>query len=194
MSSTRVYSMEEVLNLTIKDAQKADFVGVKIKDWRELTSEKRDRCILKLRDLGRQRHELAHQVDRSRSATPVLPPWEPDDLEGIEKAAYEALINDNGRPCYPIELGFDNFKKPRQYKDILEYWQEGDLSDRLILSAQLFRWKSFRARQQGNRHYYVPRNRFHELQEFLLERRRRHGLNGDLQLREEPTEQSKLDD
>lgn len=55
---------------------------------------------------------LYSQVERSRSATPVLPPWEPDDPEGQEKESHEALVKDNGRPCYPIELGFDVFDNP----------------------------------------------------------------------------------
>lgn len=113
-----------------------------------------------------------------------------------EKASHEALIKDNGRPCYPIEHGFDVFENPGQYKDILEYWQWGhdSFNKRLVFSAQLDQWKSFRNQQQHLRQYYVPRNRFHEFLEIVRDRRRKHGLDGDLQLHEEVAEQSPLDD
>ena len=113
-----------------------------------------------------------------------------------EKESHEALIRNNGRPCYPIELGFDIFNNPGQYKDILEYWQKGqdELNKRLIFSAQWFEWKEFRSRQRGNRQHYVPRNLFFKFQEVLQERRRKHGLDGDLHLCEEVADQSKLED
>ena len=103
------------------------------------------------------------------------------------------MIKDNGRPCYPIELGFDIFDN-EQYKDILEYWQRERSSGRLIFSAQLDEWKEFRRCQQRDRRIYVPRNWFHKFEEFLREGRRKYGLDGDSHLREEVTEQSKLDD
>ena len=83
-----------------------------------------------------------------------------------------------------------------QYKGIIEYWQEndGDRHSRLMSTRQLRRWKEFRQYQQKNRRYFVFRNRFPKFQQSVLERRRRHGLNGDVQLLEERDKQSKLDD
>ena len=114
----------------------------------------------------------------------------------IEKESYEALIGDNGRPCYPIELGFEVFGNLGQHKAIIEYWQEndGDRRSRLMFTRQLRRWKEFRQFQQKNRRYFVFRNRFPEFQQSVLERRRRHGLDGDVQLFEDQDKQSKLDD
>ncbi len=69
------------------------------------------------------------RVERSRSHTPIAPPFDPDDPEQVggdlrvERQAHQAVINDHGRPCYPIELGFDVFRHPGQYKEILEYWE-----------------------------------------------------------------------
>ena len=58
---------------------------------------------------------LYSQVERSRSATPYDPNlWKPDDPEGEEKESYESLVEDNGGPCYSIELGFDVFNNPGQ--------------------------------------------------------------------------------
>ncbi|MDI1488802.1 MAG: hypothetical protein OHK93_008078 [Ramalina farinacea] len=121
MSSTRPYTIEDTLNLTVEDVQKPGFMDVRIKGWEKLTPGKRDRCILKLRELKHQRDELAqssavdanvladklNQVDRSPSATPsdsfVTPP--PLDLNGPEqieedrkreKESHEALVNKKG--------------------------------------------------------------------------------------------------
>lgn len=140
-------------------------------------------------------------VERSRSATPY-DPYDPTDPKEIaedqnkEKESYEALIKDNGRPCYPIEIGFDVFETPGHYKDIVEYWQQdnGPCSKRLVYSAQLTRWKSFRAWQHRTRRSYVPRNRFPQLHEQLRDCRRKHGLDGDVHLREVAADQSKLED
>lgn len=142
-------------------------------------------------------------VERSRSHTPIAP-FDPNDLEHVEQVlrkereAHEALVGDNARPCYPIELGLDVFNDPGQYKDLFEYWQGesgvNDDSERLIFSLQLERWKKFRQFQQKNRRYYKFHSRFPEFQQKVLERRRRHGLDSGVQLLEEQDKQSKLVD
>lgn len=144
------------------------------------------------------------RVERSRSPTPIALPFDPDDpaqVEAdlrVEKEAYEALVGDNGRPCYPIELGFEVFKHPGQYKDLFQYWDEesGVTEDtkRWIFTLQLERWKKFRQFQQKTRRYYVFHSRFAEFQQKVLERRRRHGLDGDVQLLEDRDKQSKMED
>ena len=106
------------------------------------------------------------------------------------------MIKDNGRPCYPIELGFDVFENPGQYKDILEYWQS-DLQiaeKKLVFSAQWREWELFRRIQQSNRRKFVARAGFPKFLEFVRERRRKYGLDGDVHFREQVAEQSKLDD
>lgn len=115
-----------------------------------------------------------------------------------EGEAHEALVSDSGRPCYPIELGLEVFSDPGQYKDLFSYWQGesgvNEYSLRLIFSLQLKRWKEFRQFQQKNRRYFVFHRRFPEFQQKVLERRQRHGLDGDVQLLEDRDKQSKLDD
>lgn len=116
----------------------------------------------------------------------------------MERGAHEELVCDNGRSCYPIELGLDVFKHPGQYKGLFEYCQGesgvGEDTKRWILFLQLERWKKFRQFQQKNRRYFLFHSRFPKFQQKVLERRRRHGLNGDVQLLKEQDKQSKLDD
>ena len=141
------------------------------------------------------------QVQRSGSTTPLLPPWDDFDPDPTrveedrlkEDKSHEALIEDNGRPCYPIELGFGVFDN-EQYKDILEYWQTEKSSGRLVFSTQLSEWQGFRRRQLHDHSWAVRHHWFHRFQELIRERRRKFGLDGDVHLREEVTEQSKLED
>lgn len=94
------------------------------------------------------------RVERSRSRTPVAPPFDPDDPEQVEedlrveREAHEAFISDNGRPCYPIELDFDVFKHPGQYKELFGYWEgesgAGEDTKRWVSFRQLKRWNKFR--------------------------------------------------
>lgn len=152
---------------------------------------------------------LHSRIDRPRSVSPsdsdatifyTLSPEEElkknlEDDRWREGESHAALIKDNGRPCYPIELGLDVFDDPGQYKEVFEYWQWGRSNKRRVFSAQWCEWnKSFRYRQQRDRNVYVRCNKFHRFQDFLRERRRKHGLDGDLQLREKVAEQSPLDD
>ena len=134
----------------------------------------------------------------------MAPPFNPDDPENIakdlkvEREAHKELVRDNGRPCYPIEVGFEVFKHPAQYKEIFSYWQSesgvGEDTERWIFFLQLERWKRFRHFQQRNRRYFVPHGRFPEFQQQVLERRRRHGLDGNVQLLEDSDKQNQLDE
>ncbi|KAL9011221.1 MAG: hypothetical protein Q9173_003916 [Seirophora scorigena] len=206
MAPNRVYSVEQIMSLTVEDTQDPDFVNLEIKGWQKFTPKEKERSP---RGLKIQRDELAQssavdadlltdklkRVERSRSATPYNPnPWQPDDLERLEKEAHDALVKDNGRPCYPIELGFDIFDNPGQYKEILEYWQYGKSSDRRVFLRQLRDWELVRRNQRDVRRWYIRRNRFHEYRVSVLERRRKHKLDGDPQLYKNMAEQSKVDD
>ncbi|KAI9777558.1 MAG: hypothetical protein M1816_004701 [Peltula sp. TS41687] len=212
MASPKMRTVEEVLNFTVKDVQGLGTVHVN--NWPDLPEETRNECIMKLRDLVRQRDEMAqsdavdaNQLEErlrqisssstSRSQTPLLPDYSIDpvaieeDLK-LEREAYKALIDDHGRPSHPIELGFDVRDNPGSYKDIISYWRDTSSSIRLFLLAQLNRWKKFRQFQQRVRRYYVQRNRFPEYRQKVLERRRRHGLDNDVELLEDIDKQSEL--
>lgn len=131
-----------------------------------------------------------------------MPPYDPNalDLEFLEedlrreREAYDALVDNNGRPCYPIELGFEVFNNPGQYENLFSYWRGEPGVHYLIFSAQLERWRMFRQFQQKNRRYFVFHRRFPGFQQKVLERRRRHELDGDVQLLEDRDKQGKLDD
>ncbi|KAI9889401.1 MAG: hypothetical protein M1814_005337 [Vezdaea aestivalis] len=215
MSSPKLYSVAQVLDLTLADIQETDFTYfMEIEGWENLSSDKREQCILKLRDLMHLRdgsaqssavdanalREKLSRVERGRSATPVAPPWDYNDPERVEedweeeKKSHEALIKDNGRPCYPIELEFDVFNTPGQHKDILNYWQKGLSCKRLIFSGQLNDWKEFRFRQDYDRQRFMRHDRFSRLQGFQQERRRKYGLDGDVHLCENIADQNKLQD
>ncbi|KAL8949550.1 MAG: hypothetical protein Q9222_004342 [Ikaeria aurantiellina] len=140
-----------------------------------------------------------NQIQSSRSPTPILSPYDPDKpaerekIWTIETAAHEALVAQRGRPCYPLTLGLAVFDDPGQYEDILECW-EGLGRDRFVFTSQLERWTKFRDFQRRNRHYFPPRGIFFRLQQEVVERRQRHGLDGDPQLLEEHDKQTELDD
>ena len=102
-----------------------------------------------------------------------------------EREAYKALVDDHGRPCNPIELGLDVLDNPGQYKDIISYWQGEKGVSRLLFVAQLERWRKFREYQLKVRRYYIQRNRFPEDQRKVRDRRRRHELDGDVELLED---------
>ncbi|KAI9777433.1 MAG: hypothetical protein M1816_004723 [Peltula sp. TS41687] len=213
-----MYTMEEVMNFTVKDIQRPDLVDVKVEGWLELTPEQRERCIMKLRDLVRQRDEMAksdavdakaleeklkHISSRSSlraspSQTPTPPFPDPNDPEEIQRVlkieedAYKALVDERGIPSHPIDLGFDVLGNPGQYEAILSYWQGEPGNPRLSFLAQLNRWREFRAFQQKIRRYHIQQGTFPYYQQKVLERRRKRGLNGDVELLEDQDKQSKL--
>ncbi|KAI9675745.1 MAG: hypothetical protein M1817_001112 [Caeruleum heppii] len=218
MARSRKHSVEEVLNFTVDDVPKL----VIVEGWLDLPPEQREQCLMKLRDLARQRGEVGQslavdaneleeklkQVESSpqRFVTPDGPdPGDPREITKeleAEREAHQALVDEHGRPCYSIELGFDVFDDPGQYKDIISYWQEeGGLTAstapyrRSVFLVQLNRWKKFRQLQQDIRqHYHIRRKPFSEYRRKVLERRRRHGLDGDVHLLEDRDQQTELTD
>ncbi|KAL9103074.1 MAG: hypothetical protein Q9163_001840 [Psora crenata] len=178
------FTRKEILNFTVKD-------------------------LPGLKDLARQRDEMAQSTAADASAPEdrsmqtnlfrwhPLPsgPIDPNIFEqGLrkEREAYEALVGDNGRPCYPIELGYELMYDPGEYEDLFAYWH-GKQPSQLVLSAQWQRWKGFREYQQDSRRY-MTQSMLPEYEEIVLERRRRHRLDGDVQFHQDQSKQSELDD
>ncbi|KAI9826028.1 MAG: hypothetical protein M1826_006826 [Phylliscum demangeonii] len=198
------------MDLTVKDIQDPDFVDVRVQGWAELAPEQREQCIAKLRGLVHERAETAHSIavdatelgnrlmrigrPLSLSQTPPPDPEadEREKLEG-ERESCKALIDADGRPCYPIGLAPHIYQNPGPYKPIISYWENGPSQWSRPIAAQLKRWTEFRLFQQRNRDYFVQRATFPRLQLELLERRRRHGLNGDVRLLEDRDQQTPLD-
>ncbi|KAF5018844.1 hypothetical protein F66182_9173 [Fusarium sp. NRRL 66182] len=86
-------------------------------------------------------------VDRSRSPTP------PVDITRLEIEAYHELINEGGRPLYPIGLIQDMYKDTDKHAEILRPWQENpaEISAEDIFQRQLQRWQDFLKWQNDNR-------------------------------------------
>ncbi len=67
-----------------------------------------------------------------------------------ETAYHDELVNDGGRPAYPISLLKDVSTKPTKYSDMVSIWHT-DKGDWRVFRTQLKRWKNFRVWQKDNR-------------------------------------------
>lgn len=127
------------------------------------------------------------------------PPPDPNNPTAIqedlqrERESFNTLADEGGVPSHPVELGFDVLDDPREYKDIISYWQSWPKTDRLLFGAQLGRWRRFREFQQKIRQYHIQRGTFSAYQQKVHERRCRHGLEGQTTPHGDRDEQSKLD-
>lgn len=69
-----------------------------------------------------------------------------------ETIAYNTLINDGGRPVYPISRLEEVFKGLEEYHEMLRPWNDFSSHDwHEVFRNQLYRWKMFRRWQQDNR-------------------------------------------
>ena len=108
-----------------------------------------------------------------------------------ERGFHQALIEAHGRSCYPIELAPGIYKDPGPYTEIMSYWDGGVCST--PIGKQKQRWDEFRQFQLRVRGYFLRHSTFPELQQRVTDRRRRHGLDGDVRLLEDRDKQSDLD-
>lgn len=82
-----------------------------------------------------------------------------DEFREVERVNYNALVNDGGRPCYPIARLEDVSENPKEYRAMLRPWQEApDTSwpKWKVFDRQLGRWEDFRTWQLVNRDIYDP--------------------------------------
>ncbi|ATY65357.1 hypothetical protein A9K55_001234 [Cordyceps militaris] len=100
----------------------------------------------------------------ARSPTPLVDPTI------RETEAYQELVNDGGRPLYPIDLIHNMFQHPDNYAETLRPWQVNisPVSPSGIFQKQLQRWQNFRKWQNDHRGHedddggflaYVERNK-----------------------------------
>ncbi|KND93133.1 hypothetical protein TOPH_02412 [Tolypocladium ophioglossoides CBS 100239] len=85
---------------------------------------------------------------------PSTPPFDPEvERTRYEIESYHELIDDGGRPLYPIDLITDIFRNTDKYADILRPWQESltQIRPERIFKRQLRRWQDFRKWQNDNR-------------------------------------------
>lgn len=74
----------------------------------------------------------------------------------------------------------------------MSYWQSLEGTGRLVLTAQLSNWRAFCEFQDRTRQYYLKRGAFPNFVDDARDRRRRHGLEGDVHLLPDPKQQSRL--
>ncbi|KAK4974078.1 hypothetical protein LTR66_011091 [Elasticomyces elasticus] len=139
-------------------------------------------------------------ISRSSSVeTPGPEDWEDykEDCLREEKEARDALILDGGRPSHPFDSGFDILKDPGQYAEMISYWTGGwsnEGSGWGIFCAQLGVWRKFRKWQEFQRQDPKDSERFSKYARFVRDYRRKKGLEGDIELHEDPKKQNWLDD
>ncbi|KAH9889146.1 hypothetical protein F4778DRAFT_785706 [Xylariomycetidae sp. FL2044] len=86
---------------------------------------------------------------------PPTPPFDREDwLTRHDIECYHQLVNDGGRPVFPIDLIRDIFfRNTDNYVEMLRPWQEhpDNTGPKNILPRQLRRWQDFRKWQNDNR-------------------------------------------
>lgn len=103
----------------------------------------------------------------------------------VDTEAYETLISEGGIPSHPIEMGF-RVLDPGEYQNIISFWKSKG-SD-YIFDAQLKEWRNFRGFRPKVRANYVAQDKFSEYLQKAHDRRRTHGLEGDVELRRDRDE------
>ena len=142
---------------------------------------------------------------QDKSFSRPSPTWTPSSTEpppspleqikqerDLEEKARKLLVEDGCPPCYPtgLEYPLELDRIPEQHKAIIEYWNELAVKPGLLY-AQWLDWVDFRSRQVRIRQQF--RRNFQSFQEIVLNRRQRHGLQDDVNLRLNPQEQDQLE-
>ena len=144
------------------------------------------------------RHANIWQRRNLSKESPVLTP-PPDDEAEVERSRFlegqarRDLEAEGCPPCYPIDLEFPLQKTPEKYQGIISYWESLPATGDVVLRAQLSDWKRFRKFQERNRRHYSQKKTLGDFEDKVRERRRRHKVEGDICLRSEPGQQSRLE-
>ncbi|KAM3555457.1 hypothetical protein MY1884_005578 [Beauveria asiatica] len=153
---------------------------------------------------------LLQQVSLDTSCT-LRPesPTPPLDPTRCETEAYQNLVNDGGRPVYPISLIQEVYRDTKHYAEILRPWQMYKDSPDGIFQRQWRRWQAFREWQNDNRDCDDDERQyegqmppsicsehgvqgFHEYIQDVKRRLARHGIPPPYTLDEDPNKQDKL--
>jgi hypothetical protein len=118
-----------------------------------------DQVAARLLEISADKNTSAQAPSRplllERSPTPLISREE--IAKRLETEAYNDLVNDAGRPLYPISLLEQVSKDPEEYREILRPWLEypdANPPNWRVFSRQLNRWQDFRRWQQDNRGYH----------------------------------------
>ncbi|XP_044719102.1 uncharacterized protein HRG_07667 [Hirsutella rhossiliensis] len=110
-----------------------------------------------------------------------------------ETEAYHDLVNDGGRPLYPIDLLDQVLKNSGEHGEMLRPWQNpSDPKSWSLFERQLQRWQDFRKWQIDNRDLEDDDGGFPDYVEAVRRRLARHEFTRPFQLREDPKQQDKL--
>ncbi|KAJ9137658.1 hypothetical protein NKR23_g8955 [Pleurostoma richardsiae] len=77
-----------------------------------------------------------------------------------EREDHDALVNDGGRPWYPVHLLEEVSKHPREHSGLLRAWQpypDAQPDDWMVFGRQLLRWHLFREWQRRRRKQFEGR-------------------------------------
>lgn len=75
-----------------------------------------------------------------------------DNLTRVcERAHYTELVNDGGRPWYPIDLLDEVSENPARYREILRYWHPHHQDRFTVFGVQSRKWREFLQFQKDNR-------------------------------------------
>ncbi|KAK0262765.1 hypothetical protein LTR35_017641 [Friedmanniomyces endolithicus] len=140
---------------------------------------------------------LDADVLRSRLQSITPPPLigEERDEESrlLEAQARQDLESEGCAPCYPAHFEVPVRHPPEEYRQIIEYWQSLGSTDDVVLCAQRSDWRKFRHYQRLQRQHYRKKH-FGLLEAEVRERRKRNGLDDDVQLLPDPRQQSRQQD
>ena len=117
------------------------------------------------------------------------PEEDAEECRVLDAQARKDLENDGCPPCYPPFLEAPVRDPPKKYRAIIDYW-ESELADGVVLCAQRQDWQDFRLTQERARSRYRREEHFNSFVDRARERRRRHGLDGDVHLLADLHEQS----
>lgn len=98
------------------------------------------------------RSRIITSPDTGNCATPLED--EIGTIRRSETEAYNALLNEGGRPLYPLDLLEDVLHNTENHRETLMSWQmdpEPETLDLKVTRKQLWRWRAFRHWQKENR-------------------------------------------
>lgn len=101
------------------------------------------------------------------------------------------MLQEGCPPCYPPRVPIPLEAIPRKYRAIVGYWESLPSSDGTPLHTQLSDWQLFRRFQTRDRLRH-KHNSFANLQHEIYQRRRKHGLDGNVPLAFEIDQQDEI--
>ena len=109
----------------------------------------------------------------------------------LEAKARKELEDPGCPPCYPSDLDITLRNITQMFQAIVRYWLSLLRKNDVVLCAQASDWRKFRADQLRQRRF--RNDSFDEFVDEVRERRRRHGLSGDVRLLSDLRQQRQLE-